>query len=117
MQRRAVLWITEAIHMSPTQGVETIAGFIPTHFHLDKIIGHHYLQAAFLPKQYMINTFIDEYHSKMALPHYIAMFYLIAKQQLKVKNLIMDGNNCLNKELSSGFCLVDTFLDYFSFVN
>jgi len=29
----------------------------------------------------------------------------------------MDINNCLNKELSPGFCLVDTFLDYFSFVN
>jgi len=66
--------------MSPTWGVKTIAGLIPTHFHLDKIIGHHHLQTAFLPKQYMINTLINKYHSKMALLHYMAMSHLIAKQ-------------------------------------
>ena len=43
MQRRAALWITEAFHMSPTWRIETIAGLIPIHLHLDKIIGHHHL--------------------------------------------------------------------------
>ena len=53
------------------------------------------------------------------------MAYLTSKQQLKIKSLIVDINNCLsknfsffdnlNKELSLGFYSVDTFLDYFSF--
>ena len=39
IQRRVVLWITGTFYTSLTQGVETIAGLIPIHFHLKKIIG------------------------------------------------------------------------------
>ena len=80
-----------------------------------------------LSKQHVINTLIDEHHFKKALPYHIAISHLMAKQQLKVKSLIMDTNNylnkvlssfdSLNKELSLEFCLVDTFSDCFSFIS
>jgi len=51
------------------------------------------------------------------------MSQFTAKQQLKIKSLIVDTNlnkvfptfNSLNKELSPSFCLIDTFYDCFSF--
>ena len=71
----------------------------------------------FFPKQYVINTLINEHYSKKALPYYITMSHLTAKQWLKVKSSIINTNNCLNKELSLGFYLVDTFLDHFPFIS
>jgi len=51
--------------------------------------------------------------------------YLMSKQHLKIKSSIININNCLNKvfpffnslnkKLSLGFCLVNTFPDYFYF--
>ena len=37
MQRKAVLWITEAFCTSPTGGTEALAGLIPIHLHLRKL--------------------------------------------------------------------------------
>ena len=81
----------------------------------------------FFPKQHVINTLINEHHSKKALPYYITMSHLTAKQWLKVKSSIINTNNCLNKvlhsfnslnkELSLGFYLVNTFSDHFSFIS
>ena len=55
----------------------------------------------------------------------MAMNYLAPKQQLKIKSLIVDTNNYLNenflsfdnlnRELSPGFCLIDTFSHWFTF--
>jgi len=55
----------------------------------------------------------------------MAISQLIPKQNQKIKSSIVDINHCLNqvlpvfdnlnKELSLGFCLVDTFSDYCSF--
>lgn len=80
-----------------------------------------------LSKQHTTNTLINEYHSKRALPYYIATSYPIGKQWLKVKSSIIDINNhlnevllyfdSLNKKLSLGLCLVDTFSDHFSFIS
>ena len=82
---------------------------------------------ASFPKQYAINTLINKHHFKKTLPYYIAMSHLTAKQWLKVKSPIINTNNCLNKvlhsfdslnkELSLGFYLVDTFSDHFSFIS
>ena len=73
----------------------------------------------------MLNSLLDEPHSKKATPHCIATCYLTPKQCLKFKNFIVNTNNCLNKifpafnnlnkELSPSFHLVDTFPDHFSF--
>ena len=105
--------------------VEVIASLIPIHFHLNKIIGQHYLWVMSLPKQHIINSLLDKHHSKKAKPHYIATAHLTFKKWLRIKSFIVDTNNwlneifpsfnSLNKELSLGFCLVDTFFGHFSF--
>ena len=105
--------------------VETIAGLISIYFYLNKLISCHYLQMVSLPKQYIVNSLLDEHHSKKATPYHIVTCYLISKQQLKIKsptiytnnhlNRIYPAFNSLNKELSPDFCLVDTFSDCFSF--
>jgi len=56
----------------------------------------------------------------------MATSQLIAKQQSRIKSPIVDTNNCLNrifpsfdnlnKELSSGFHLVNSFFNHFSFL-
>jgi len=80
---------------------------------------------ASLPKQYAINSLLDEHHFRKATSHHIATCYLTYKQCLKIKSFIVNTNNhlneifpsfdSLNRELSSGFHLVDIFSNYFSF--
>ena len=89
--------------MSTTWKVEAIASLIPIHF------------------------LIDKHHSKKALLHYRITPHLIAKQWFKIKSLIINTNNylnkvlpsfdSLNKELSVSFHLVNTFSDHFSFLS
>jgi len=110
---------------SPTWEVEAIAGLIPIHFHLDKLIGCHHLWVVSLPKQHAINTLLDKHHSKQATPHHMVTSQLTFKQNLKIKSPIVNINHCLNqillvfnnlnKKLSPGFCLVDIFPNHFSF--
>jgi len=123
MQRGAAFMITKACHILLSWRVEAIASLISIHFYLNKIIGWHHLQVMSLFKQPMINSLLDEYHSKKAKPYCIKMAYLTSKQWLKIKSPIVDSNNCLNelfsffdslnREFSPGFCLVDTFPDCF----
>ena len=68
---------------------------------------------------------MNAHHSKQAIPHCMAISYLTPKQCLKVKSSIVDINNhlnqvsptfdSLNRELSLGFYLIDTFSDCFFF--
>ena len=63
----------------------------------------------------------------MAIPYHMATSYLMIKQHSKIKGFIIDINNhlnkvlssfdSLNKEHSSGFYLVNTFSDHFSFLS
>ena len=125
MQKRMVLQIMEAFYTSLSWKVETISGLILDHFHLDKLIGHHYLRVAFLSKQHILNSLLNIHHSKQADPHCMAISCLTPKQYLKIKSPTVDTNNCLNqvllafnslnKELSLGFCLIDNFPNCFSF--
>jgi len=120
------LWITRAFHILLTWGVKVIAGFIPIHFLLNKIIGQHYLHTMTLSKQHAINSLLDEHHSKKATLHHMTTFHLTPNQLLKIKNPVVNSNNhlnevfpsfdSLNKELSSSFHLVDTFSDHFFFI-
>ena len=43
----------------------------------------------------------------------MATTFLTDKQYLKIKSSIIDTNNCLNKEFTSGFHLVNIFSGYF----
>jgi len=73
----------------------------------------------------MVKSLLNEHHFEKAKSHYMAMAYLTSKQCLKIKSLMMNTNNCLNKvfstfdslnkELSLSFGLTDNFSDCFSF--
>jgi len=49
MQRKAALWILGAFRTSPTGGIEALAGLIPIHLHLKKLVKRSCLRAATLP--------------------------------------------------------------------
>ena len=112
---------------SPTWGVEAITSLIPIQFHLNKIIGCLQLYVASFSKQHTIISLLDDQHSKKTTLYCMVTSLLILKQQAKIKSLIIDINNCLNEvlssfdslniKLSSGFRLVDTFSDCFSFTS
>ena len=107
--------------------METIAGLISIQLHLDKIIDQYQLHIVALPKQYTINSLLDNHYSKKTTPHHITTSYLIDKQWLKIKSPIIDINtylnevipsfDSLNKEFSLGFCLINTFSNWFSFLS
>jgi len=73
----------------------------------------------------MVKSLLNEHHFEKAKSHYMAMAYLTSKQCLKIKSLMINTNNCLNKvfstfdslnkELSLSFGLTDNFSDCFSF--
>ena len=96
MQWRAAIWITGAFRTSPTEGVEAIVGLVPITSHLRKLNGRHHLQYASIPLSHAINSLLDVQHAKNFTPHRFAMSKLIAKQQINLKSLIKDINECLN---------------------
>ena len=49
MQYKATLWILGAFHTSPTGRIEALAGFIPIHLHLKKLVKQFCLRTATLP--------------------------------------------------------------------
>jgi len=71
MQRRAVLWITGAFRMSPTEGIEAIAGLVPIHLHLRKLNGRHHLRYASLSLSHAVNSLLDHAHATwhISKPH------------------------------------------------
>lgn len=78
-----------------------------------------------LLKQHIINSLLDEQHSKKVKLHCIATVHLTSRQILKFKSPMIDTNHCLNKvfssfnslnkELSPSFHMMDNFSDHFSF--
>ena len=80
---------------------------------------------AYLPKQYTLDSLIEDHHSKKAKLHCLSISKLTNKQWYKIKSSIVDFNSWLNKvfpafnkphkELSSSFRLVDNFPNYYSF--
>ena len=49
MQRKAALWILGAFCTSSTGGIEALAGLIPIHLHLKKLVKQFCLRTATLP--------------------------------------------------------------------
>jgi len=101
-------------------------GLILIYLYLEKISGQHHYRISSLSKQHAIHSLLNKHYSKKAEPHHMTTSQLMAKQQSKINSLIVDTNNhlnkvfssfnSLNKELSSGFPLVDSFSNCFSFL-
>ena len=73
----------------------------------------------------MLNFLLNIHYFKQANPYCMATNYLTLKQYLKIKSSLVNTNNhlnqvllafnCLNRELSPEFCLINNFPDYFAF--
>jgi len=78
MQRRATLWIVGVFHISPTTGIEVIAGLIPIHFHIQKLNGRFHLRVYSLLANNIINFMIKgkTYESYKSSPFFIGIAYI-----------------------------------------
>ena len=59
MQRRATIWILGAFKISPSYGIEALAGLILINLHLQKLGGCSQLQAYRLHFSHIIHSLID----------------------------------------------------------
>jgi len=119
MQRRAALWITGAFHMSPSEGVEAIAGLIPINLYLKKLNGRHHLRYMTIHSLHAINTLLDSHQNRNQNQHKFALANLTNKQMSKLKSPIKDVSERLNEIKDEfdpyhpifhpGLCLVDHF--------
>jgi len=119
MQCRAALWITGAFHMSPSEGVEAIAGLIPINLYLKKLNGRHHLRYVTIHSLHAINTLLDSHQNRNQNQHKFALANLTNKQMSKLKSPIKDVSERLNEIKDEfdpyhpifhpGLCLVDHF--------
>ena len=83
--------------MSPSEGVEAIAGLIPINLHLKKLNGQHHLRYATIPPSHAINALLDKHQSRNQNQHKFALANLTIKQKSKLKSPIKDISIRLNK--------------------
>jgi len=125
MQRRATIWILEALRTSPTDGLEAITGLIPIKFHLQKLASRSQLCSAALLKNHLIRTFMDNPLNTYNKPSPLSINILTECQKNTVKGYLIDSNNKLfgvfplfsplNPEFNLGSRIVDIFSDQVSF--
>jgi len=69
MQHKAAFWILGAFHTSPTGRIEVLAGLIPIHLHLKKLVKQSCLKATTFPSQHALMSLLSAKHSKGAPLH------------------------------------------------
>ena len=124
IQRRATLWIVEVFHISPTTGIEVIAGLIPIHFHIQKLNSRFHLRVYSLLANNIIST-IEARPINHTNSHHFSLELLTSRQCSNIKSLIVDIKNRFNENFSLFFpfnCefllgnrLIDIFPKHFSF--
>ena len=112
-------------HTFFTLDIETIAGLIPIHLHLQKLNERFYLQAHLLFPNHIINLILDLRDFSNWEPHQLLLDKLLPRQCLIIKDLLVDIDNRCNKNFSSFSpfnCkfllenrLIDVFSNHFSF--
>ena len=124
MQHKTTLWILGAFCTSSTGGLEALAGLIPIHLHLKKLVKQSYLRTAILPSQYALISLLSAKHSKGALPHtqFLALLNDIHCACLKgplldIEVSLLNLTECfdpLHAEATPGCRLLDSFSDCIS---
>ena len=109
----------------PTMRIKAIASLIPIHSNLWKLSGRNQSQTSTLFYNHALNALLEKKFSLQLLQHYFFLEHMTSKQQLAIKNSIVDTNNCLNrvfllfdslnKEFHSEKKLIDIFSNCFSF--
>ena len=73
MQRKAVLWIVKAFHISPTASIEAIAGLISIYLHVQRLNSRFHLRAYSLTENYIINSMIEARSMNHMNPHHFLL--------------------------------------------
>ena len=83
MQRKAVIWISEAFKMLPSEGIEAIVGIIPIKFHLQKLTEKSLIHPFKLPANHIIRDLMDDlpHQNKDPNPHAVS---LLTNQQKNI---------------------------------
>ena len=125
MQRRATIWILGAFKISPTEGIEAIAGIIPIKFHLQNLARRSQICSLKLPTNHIIRDLMDDAPNPIKKPNPHTVSFLMNQQKNIAKGHLIDSCNKtygilpsfspLNQEFTPGSCLTDNFSDRFSF--
>ena len=125
IQRRATIWILGAFKMSPSEGIEAIAGIIPIKFHLQKLTKRSQICLFKLPTNYILQELIDDSPTSSIKHNPHVLNSLTNQQKNLTKDHLIDLYNkaydifpsfsLLNPEFSPGFHITDNFSDCFSF--
>ncbi|CAA7267368.1 unnamed protein product [Cyclocybe aegerita] len=90
MQRKAALWITGAFCTSPTGGLEALAGLIPVHLMLKKLVTCAVYRVATLSDTHPLRSMMGEGLLKRAEPHACSAVLMTPAMRGKVKSTIME---------------------------
>ena len=125
MQCKAALWILSAFCTSPTGRIKALAGLIPIHLYLKKLVKQSCLRTATLPSQHALISLLSAKHSKGAPPHpqFLALLNDIQCACLKGPLLntevsllnLTECFNSLHAEAIPGCRLLDSFPNRISF--
>jgi len=102
MQRKAGLWITRAFTTSPTGGIESLAGLIPVHLHLQKMAGRANFWVATLSDTHPLRSILSQDYHKGTQPHPCAISQMSEAFKQKVKGTVMEIDRHL-PELTESF--------------
>ena len=125
IQYKVALWITGTFQISPSDGIEAIAGLIPITLYIRKLNGRHYLRYGSILSSHAINSLLDLQHAKNHPLYKTATSKLTNNQRSNLKSPIKDVNERLNDVrdcynllfslFSPGSRVVDYFSSRFSF--
>ena len=125
MQYKATHWILGAFRTSPTGGIEALAGLIPIHLHLKKLVKQSCLRAATLPSQHALLSLLSARNSKGAHPYPQSLALLTDVQSAQLRSPLFDTEasllnlterfDSLHPEICPGCRLLDHFPDHVSF--
>src|SRR5262249_30079906 len=69
MQRKAALWITGAFRTSPSGGAEALAGLMPIHLHLSKLVERSSFRTTTLHPSHPLHSLLDWQQCGSHFPH------------------------------------------------
>ena len=111
--------------MSPSLGIEAIAGLVPIYLHLKKLYRRFLLWQSSLPFNHMIHSILSSDGLQEYKSYNTSINHLIAKQRSWLKSPIINVDDkyneffpffsFFNKEFNPGNCIVNIFPDCFSF--
>jgi len=109
MQQRATIWILGAFCTSSSFSIKTIVDLIPIYLHLQKLSGRFQLRMQKLPQNHIIKSFLESRYINNSNTYQLSLEMLTPRQQLLIKDPIVDANNKLNGVFPSFYLFSSKF--------